>query len=145
MRVLLMVVVVASSACATAGGTPRPFPRPGGHGAEPPTASRPNGGAGPIGTALLRTDGYQVSGTALSFRGTPYRNGGADPSGFDCSGFVRYVFAQHGMALPRTVEEQFHAGRPVVERRGARGAPGIDVLGGAVYWSPKVAVKAECR
>ena len=66
MRVLLMVVVVASSACATAGGVPRPFPRPGGHGAEPPLASRPNGGAGPTGTPLLRTDAdYSKSGLPL--------------------------------------------------------------------------------
>ena len=34
------------------------------------------------------TDGYALSGTALSLRGAPHRDGGIDPSGFDCSGFV---------------------------------------------------------
>jgi cell wall-associated NlpC family hydrolase len=55
-------------------------------------------------------DGHAVAGTALQLRGTPYRDGGADPSGFDCSGFVWYVFAQHGFTLPRTVGEQFREG-----------------------------------
>ena len=40
--------------------------------------------------------------TAMALRGTPYRNGGTEPSrGFDCSGFVQWVFAQHGTILPR--------------------------------------------
>jgi cell wall-associated NlpC family hydrolase len=60
-----------------------------------------------------RGDGYEISGAALSFRGVPYRNGGSDPSGFDCSGLVWYVFGQHGVPVPRTVTEQFHAGTEV--------------------------------
>jgi cell wall-associated NlpC family hydrolase len=48
--------------------------------------------------------------TALTFRGTPYRNGGSDPSGFDCSGFVQWVFAMHGLRLPREVREQYRVG-----------------------------------
>ena len=51
--------------------------------------------------------------TALSFRGTPYRNGGSDPTGFDCSGFTQWVFAQYGIGLPRQVEEQFKVGEKI--------------------------------
>lgn len=57
--------------------------------------------------------GYGVAGTALSLRGVPYRNGGNDPSGFDCSGFVTYVFGQNGVSVPRTVTDLFRAGRQV--------------------------------
>jgi len=48
---------------------------------------------------------------ALSFRGVPYKQGGESPKlGFDCSGYVQFVFAQIHVALPRTVSEQFQAG-----------------------------------
>ena len=58
-------------------------------------------------------NGYALSGTALSLRGAPYRDGGGDPSGFDCSGFVRYVYEQHGVAMPRQVRDQFRVGKNV--------------------------------
>lgn len=43
---------------------------------------------------------------ALSFRGTPYTWGGESPGeGFDCSGFVQYVYRRHGIYLPRTARQ----------------------------------------
>jgi cell wall-associated NlpC family hydrolase len=52
--------------------------------------------------------------TALSQVGAPYRGGGQSPeSGFDCSGFVQWVYARHGVRLPRRTEDQLRAGRSV--------------------------------
>ena len=39
-----------------------------------------------------------------------YQSGGSDPSGFDCSGLVQYVFARQGIAMPRDVRRQFQVG-----------------------------------
>jgi peptidoglycan DL-endopeptidase CwlO len=54
--------------------------------------------------------GRAVAEFALGFRGVPYRLGGSDPTGFDCSGLVQYVFAQYGITVPRIVEEQYETG-----------------------------------
>lgn len=51
---------------------------------------------------------------ASAFRGTRYVMGGTSRSGFDCSGFVRYILgAASGVALPRTATEQFYHGTPI--------------------------------
>ncbi len=49
----------------------------------------------------------------MKHRGAPYQWGGAGPSSFDCSGFVRYVYAQVGVSLPHNAAMQYARGTPV--------------------------------
>jgi cell wall-associated NlpC family hydrolase len=50
---------------------------------------------------------------ATAMLGQPYRYGGAQPGGFDCSGLVAYAAARAGIYVPRTAQEQLRAGVPV--------------------------------
>lgn len=56
----------------------------------------------------------KILGTAYTQWGKPYRFGGNSPqTGFDCAGFVQWVYGQHGIKLPRMSTEQMRLGTPV--------------------------------
>jgi len=51
--------------------------------------------------------------TAYKYIGVPYVWGGESPSGFDCSGFVQWVYTQNGISITRTADTQYMEGVPV--------------------------------
>jgi cell wall-associated NlpC family hydrolase len=129
---MIAAAALSSAACATSGAVPKPFPgaptgAAGATGATGAAGAAGAAGAGaiapiaptapiaPIAPGLLshRFDGRAIAQFALGFRGVPYRLGGADPGGFDCSGLVQYVFAQYGLSVPRVVEQQWEIGDKV--------------------------------
>ena len=90
--------------------------------------------------------GARVVATAKRYLGTPYRWGGASPAtGFDCSGFVMYVYAKFGVSLPHNAAAQYDYGRPVSRAQlrpgdlvffDGLGHDGIYVGGGRFIHSP---------
>jgi cell wall-associated NlpC family hydrolase len=121
---LLLSLVVSSllaTACATTGAVPRPYP-----GTAPATAAAGRVPAPPVAAPApapstpdavtepaARPFAEAVAAAAQALLGTPYRSGGAGVDGFDCSGFVQYVFAEAGAAVPRSVREQWQSGEGV--------------------------------
>jgi len=71
--------------------------------------------------------GNAVLEVAARYVGTPYVSGGSTPDGFDCSGFVSYVYAQLGISLPRT-SSGIKAAGTVISR--------ADAQPGDLIWSP---------
>ena len=121
---MILLVAIISGACAARGAVPRPFPvaTPSPEAPPPDQPAQPtpeSQNAAPLpapeapATPAEPESPSEVIQTALTFLGTPYRNGGSDPSGFDCSGFVQYVFARHGTPLPREVRTQYQQGQTI--------------------------------
>ena len=110
LNLALCILFALAAACASSGNPrPRPFP-----GAPPPPETTPSAPGEPsVVVPPVPVASSAVIDTAMKLRGVPYRNGGSDPSGFDCSGFVQWVFARNGVVLPREVREQYGAGEKI--------------------------------
>ena len=71
----------------------------------------------PVSPSALKGDSttlaQKIITTGKKYIGVPYVWGGSTPNGFDCSGFVQYVFRQHGISLPRTSAQQYTVGTAV--------------------------------
>jgi cell wall-associated NlpC family hydrolase len=149
MPALVLPGCLALAACATTNAVPRPYPgapsspavRPlsadaGGVPDRPPAAAADQPGDAPAA-------GDAAVGAAESLLGAPYRSGGADPDGFDCSGFVQYVFARAGVILPRSVREQWQAGTAVDRADVRRGDLVFFAIGGREASHVGIALDAE--
>lgn len=60
--------------------------------------------------ALIRE---RILETAMKYIGTPYIYGGSSPGGFDCSGFVQYVYKKHNLVLPHSALQQYKLGTKI--------------------------------
>ncbi len=80
--------------------------------APPSTPSKPTGGTPSRGESGNFSNDEIVQ-YALTFIGIPYEWGGNGPKTFDCSGFVKYVYAHFGINIPRTTYTQINYGTAV--------------------------------
>lgn len=94
LRAALFLVALSLSGCA---GTPREAPLP----------------PEPVPAVPQVDTGQQLVDVATRQLGVPYRRGGADPDGFDCSGLVQFAHLFIGVRVPRTAADQMAASTPV--------------------------------
>jgi len=64
-----------------------------------------------------KDDRAKIVRTAKRYLGVKYKNGGTSPRGFDCSGYVMYVYEKNGILLPRSVKSQYNAGNKIGPRQ----------------------------
>ncbi|MBC2728906.1 C40 family peptidase [Desulfosporosinus sp.] len=77
----------------------------------PGSVSQGSSSRGVAGTVAITGGAKQLLNFAANFLGTKYVWGGTSPSpGFDCSGYVQYVYRKSGISLSRTSEQQFKNG-----------------------------------
>lgn len=62
-------------------------------------------------TFINKQQGLAIVETGKKYIGVPYVFGGTTPKGFDCSGFLQYVFKEHGFLIPRLADEQYQLGK----------------------------------
>jgi cell wall-associated NlpC family hydrolase len=106
----MLVAMTAFTGCASTSTLPRPAAFP--TAPLPPSAFR-----APAGPSPFAPTPFDLVRTAYDLQGVNYRFGGESPAGgFDCSGFIQYVFALNHLPLPRTVVEQYRVGVQVTRR-----------------------------
>ena len=104
-------------------------------------APAPGRGGAAAGGAVTGTPGSvkSILDLGMTFLGVPYKWGGTDPSGFDCSGLLQYIYGKNGIQLPRVSSQQATAGVGVTADQAQAGdliafdndpgRPGIDHIG----------------
>lgn len=99
-------IALTVSACASTGAIPRPSPFP--------SPSSPSGlYPEPLAPSIHSFSISAFVTAAQKLQGVKYVLGGESPTtGFDCSGYTRYVYGLFRIPIPRTVGEQYRIGRP---------------------------------
>jgi cell wall-associated NlpC family hydrolase len=84
-------------------------------------------------TGFASAKGTSVISVASRYIGVAYRYGGTSPIGWDCSGAMGYIFAQVGVSLPRTANQQMLASKRISRSEARPGDLVFMVSGGAAY------------